>query len=121
MVSVPVGPQFHSSSASETAGCETEARGICGTAGTDPKPVELEVDSVVAAARAEATGLDTSNPDVRSTGFGEVTKAASRGTCTEYVACEGSGGTELTLTSSEGLVRYMAVPVSTGLTNGFTT
>ena len=95
-MSVPVGPQFPSFSASETAECKTEdakARNTGDTAGTDPKPVELEFDSVVAAARAEVTGLVTGNPDVRTTGFGAVTKAASRGTATEYVACEGSGGT----------------------------
>ena len=73
----------------------------------------LEVDTVRAGTRIEPAERETGNAVVKTTGLGAVTKITIRGTATEYAAGgKGGGYTGLTLTSSEGLVRYRRGPAS---------
>ena len=71
------------------------------------KPDGFEVDTVGAGTRIGPAVCVTGNAVVRTTKLGTVTGTTVCGTVTEYAAA-GNGGSDtgLTLTSSEGLVRY---------------
>ena len=86
----------------EDTGCMTGDG--TGTAG-------FKIDTVGGGTRIGTTERVTGNAIVRTTGLGTVIGTTVRGTATEYAAAvSGGGSTGITLTSSEGLVRYPVSP-----------
>ena len=82
----------------------------------------FELDTVSAGTRIGTAGRMTGNADVSTTGLGTVTRTTVYGTATEYTAAgSGGGSTGVTLTSSEGLLRYPVGPAPSGPMNEFIT
>ena len=93
----------------EDTGCMT---------GTGLGRARIELDTVGAGTRTGTAGRVTGNAVVRTTGLGTVTGTTVRGTATEYAAAGcGGGSTGVTLTLSEGLVRYSVGPAPSGPMN----
>ena len=99
-----------------------DAEDTCCMTGAGTGPAGFEIDTVGAGTRIGTAERVTGNAVVRTTGLGTFTGTTVRGTATKYAAAgSGGGSTGITLTSSEGLVRYSVGPAPSGPMNEFIT